>query len=314
MKELVNNVPQQITEAVSIGKKAAIQSINKSFSTVIIAGLGGSGIGGKIVSQLVAEDCKLPILTCNDYFLPAFVDDKTLVIACSYSGNTEETLSAIEDGARKGATIATVTSGGKLAQLASENNWQKIIIPGGQPPRAMLAYSLTALLFMLEGFKLVSEKYTDYLEGAAKFLEDNRQEIKKEAEQIAQFFKGKTPVLYADAAYEGLLVRWRQQLNENSKMLAWHHVLPEMNHNELVGWAGGHDGLAVLIIRDENDYKRTAFRMETSKATFGKYTPHVHETFAKGENRLVKTLYLNWVGDWVSVYLADIKGIDPTEK
>jgi glucose/mannose-6-phosphate isomerase len=313
MRELVDSVPHQIKDALSIGRNAGIKPYERSFNSVLIAGLGGSGIGGKIVSQLVADDCKLPILTCNDYFLPAFVDDKTLVIACSYSGNTEETLSALDDAKRKGAAIAAVTSGGKLADLAKQNNYPHIIIPGGNPPRSMLAYSLTSLLFLFEGFNLVNEKYTDYLENAASFLESNRSEIMTKAEEIARFFLAKTPVLYADAAYEGLVVRWRQQINENSKMLCWHHVLPEMNHNELVGWAGGHNQLAVLLIRDHNDYKRTSFRMETSKEIFAKYTPHVHEVFAKGENRLAKTIYLSWLGDWVSVLLADLKGVDPTE-
>lgn len=313
MKDLVSIVPKQISEAVAIGKKANIQLVNRNFSNVVIAGLGGSGIGGKMVSQLVVDDCKLPIVTCNDYFLPAFVDENTLVIACSYSGNTEETLSAVEDAVRKGAFIAAITSGGKLAKLAQENSYPHIIIPGGNPPRSMLAYSFTSLLFLLEAFQLVSEKYTDYLNQAAEFLEANREEITAQGEEIARFFNRKIPVLYADAAYEGLVVRWRQQINENGKMLCWHHVLPEMNHNELVGWAGGNENLAVLVIRDHNDYKRTAFRMDTSKEIFSTYTPHVREVFAKGGNRLAKILYLSWLGDWVSVYLADLKGVDPTE-
>jgi glucose/mannose-6-phosphate isomerase len=313
MRELVDSVPHQIKDAIKIGQATGIKPFERDFTNILIAGLGGSGIGGKIVSQLVADDCKLPILTCNDYFLPAFVDDKTLVIACSYSGNTEETLSALEDAKRKGAAIAAVTSGGKLAEIAIAHHYPHIIIPGGNPPRSMLAYSLTSLLFLLEGFHLVSEKYTDYLLNTATFLENNRDEITTKAEEIARFFISKTPVLYADAAYEGLIVRWRQQINENAKMLCWHHVLPEMNHNELVGWAGGSEQLAVLLIRDPDDYKRNSFRMETSKEVFAKHTPHIREVFAEGENRLIKTLYLSWLGDWVSVYLADLKGVDPTE-
>ncbi|MFN3916935.1 MAG: bifunctional phosphoglucose/phosphomannose isomerase [Flavobacteriales bacterium] len=313
MRELVDSVPRHITDALNIGINADIKPYDRSFTNILIAGLGGSGIGGKIISQLVADDCKLPIVICNDYFLPTFVDDKTLVIACSYSGNTEETLSALDDAKRKGASIAAVTSGGKLAEMANANNYPHIVIPSGNPPRAMLAYSITSLLFLLEGFNLVSEKYTDYLGETAVFLENNKEEITSNAKHIAAFLHSKTPVLYADAAYEGLIIRWRQQINENAKMLCWHHVLPEMNHNELVGWAGGSDQLAVLLIRDHNDYKRTSFRMETSKEIFFKYTPHIYEVFAKGENRLAKTLYLSWIGDWVSVYLSDLKGVDPTE-
>jgi glucose/mannose-6-phosphate isomerase len=121
------------------------------------------------------------------------------------------------------------------------------------------------------------------------------------------------PVIYSDASFEGVAVRFRQQINENSKMLCWHHALPEMNHNELVGWTTPNDKLAVVFFRNETDYKRTQARMELTKKIVSGYTPHVFEIWSKGNTPIERTLYLVHLGDWISWYLSELKQIDATE-
>ena len=140
-----------------------------------------------------------------------------------------------------------------------------------------------------------------------------RKAIEKKAQSIAQKLAGKTPIIYAAQDYEGLAIRVRQQINENSKMLAWHGAIPEMNHNELVGWRDKDDSRAVLLLRNEDDYERNQTRMEINKKIIRKYTPNIIEVYSKGESYWEKIFYFIHLTDWVSVYLADLHDVDATE-
>lgn len=313
MKEFVSDFSNQLEKALEIG--ASIQPITakKPIQNVVITGLGGSGIGGKIVSQLLAGKSLVPILTNNDYGIPNFVNEHTLVIASSYSGNTEETIEAVEKAHQKGASIFCVTSGGKIEGFAKANNLDLALIPGGLPPRAALGYSMPQLFFVLQAYGLIDNDFIKSIQGGIALIREEQKHIHAEAKAIAARLHGKTPVLYADAKFEGLITRIRQQLNENSKVLCWHHVLPEMNHNELVGWAGGDANLAVVMIQSESDYYRTTERFAFSKNVFQKYTTNISEISAKGSDDLERTLYLISLTDWVSVYLAELRNVDPVE-
>jgi glucose/mannose-6-phosphate isomerase len=211
------------------------------------------------------------------------------------------------------AKIVCVTSGGKIAEMAKQNNCDVIFIPGGSPPRAALAYSLTQLFFILKKFQLVRTDFEKQLRNAADMLDAEEKKIQNEASMVADFLHTTIPVIYAVDGFNGVATRFRQQLNENSKMLAWHHVLPEMNHNELVGWAGGRNDLAVVILRNKTDYQRTQMRIEFSKKVFAKHTPNIKEIWSKGNSMLEQSLYLIHLTDWVSLFLAGKKGIDPVE-
>jgi glucose/mannose-6-phosphate isomerase len=313
MKNLVQNFPEQLRAAISIGEKAEIRNPRFEIRNVVITGLGGSGIGGTIVSEIVSSECPVPIMVNKDYFLPAFVNENTLVIVSSYSGNTEETLQAMESALKAKAKIVCITSGGKISDMAKENNCDLIAIPGGMPPRACLAYSLTQLFFVLNKLKLTGETYIDNLKASVDLIIKEENAIRSEAAVIAEFLFKKIPVIYAVDGYSGVATRFRQQINENSKMLCWHHILPEMNHNELVGWAGGSDDLAVIILRNKTDYSRTQERIKISKEVFSKHTHHVKEIWSKGNSQLEKSLYLIHLTDWVSCYLADKRGVDAVE-
>ena len=313
MKNLVQSFSKQLTEALQIGEKAKLSAHNKPIQNILISGLGGSGIGGTIVAQLISEEAKIPVLVNKEYSLPAFVNENTLFIACSYSGNTEETVEALEQAIAKKAKVVCVTSGGKVADIAKAKNLDIITIPGGMPPRACLGYSLTQLFFVLSFNNIISKRSIAEIAAAATLLEKEEAEIKKQAMITADFLLNKIPVIYTTGANEGVAIRFRQQINENSKMLCWHHVIPEMNHNELVGWTQKNDSLAVIIFRDNDDYERNKTRIEICKGVFKKYTSNILDIYSKGNSRIEKSLYLIHLGDWASCFIADKKNIDATE-
>jgi glucose/mannose-6-phosphate isomerase len=313
MKELVAAFPEQIREALEIGRKAIITNWNHSLENVLITGLGGSGIGGSLVSQLVEHESKLPIGVNKNYFLPNYINAHSLVIVCSYSGNTEETVNCLNEATKKQAKIVCITSGGKIAEIAKEKGYDLILIPGGMPPRSCLGYSLIQLFFVLKHFGIINTDFEKDFISAANLIETEAKQIENQAQVIAEKLLHKIPVIYADAAYESVAIRFRQQLNENSKILCWHHVFPEMNHNELVGWRNQNDDLAVIILRNHSDFERTQKRMEICKQTFSKYCSTIIDLFSKGKSDIEKSIYLIHITDWISCLIADLKGIDAVE-
>lgn len=313
MKELISTFTKQLTEAMAIGEKANFTTPQNEIRNVIITGLGGSGIGGSIIAQVTEKEIKIPVLVNKDYFLPNYVDQHTLVIVSSYSGNTEETVQCFEMALEKKAKICCVTAGGKILEMAKSKNIDYIVIPGGRPPRSAIAYSFTQLFYVLHGYNLISDAFKAALKKSVELIDHEEEHIMSEAYYLAEKLHKKIPVIYSAANYEGVAIRFRQQINENSKMVCWHHVLPEMNHNELVGWTIANKKLAVIFFRNEDDYNRTQARMNLTKQVVSKYTPYVFEVFSKGASQLEKTFYLIHFGDWVSWYLSEIRDIDATE-
>lgn len=313
MKLLIDRFPEFLSDAISIGEGAQLSPLTKKINNIVITGLGGSGIGGTIISQLVAHELNVPVVIHKNYGIPNFVDHNTLLIGCSYSGNTEETLNAIDAAKSKGAQIACITSGGQLETLAKDNQWNCILVPGGNPPRAMLAYSLTQLFFLFVHYGLINSNYLSQIKTAQKLLLAEKESIINLAKTIVTKINGKRIVAYGDSVFAGVIERFRQQLNENSKQLAWHHALPEMNHNELVGWGGGDDSIAVLIFRSDFDNPRTKIRMDLSQKIFKNYTPTVLELNAKGANHIEQAFYHILLGDWISILLAESNDVDPIE-
>ncbi len=313
METYIEKFPENMIEAIEIGQKAASKFKSKEVDHVVIVGLGGSGIGGKIVSQLVWDKCPVPITLVNDYRIPSWVNERTLFVATSYSGNTEETLSALSEAIQHGAQIAAITSGGKLKDLCWERGYNLIEIPGGQPPRTSFGYNSVQQFFMLQAYGLIDGYFIDDLREAAKVLEEESGLIRTEAAAIANKIAHTIPVIYSETRSEGLAVRLRQQINENAKMLCWHHVVPEMNHNELVGWAGGDDRFSVLMLHTPEDHPGSVTRMKLSKEIMGKHTDKIVDLRPKGNSRIARAYYLIHLGDWISFYLAKELNVDPLE-
>ena len=313
MQTLIANFSKQLTEAISIGNHAKLTESKNKISSVLICGLGGSGIGGSIVSELVADNANVPINITKGYFIPAYVNENTLVIISSYSGNTEETLNCMASAIAKKAKIVCVTSGGKVQELAKANNFDCIVVPGGMPPRACLGYSLTQLFFILGFHKIINNNFKPELEAAINLIDKEENNIMAEAKSIAEKLKDKTPVIYATTYNEGIAIRFRQQLNENAKILCWHHIIPEMNLNELVGWTQKNDHLSVIIFLDKDEYFRNMTRVEINKEVIKKYASNITEIYSKGNSAIEKAIYFIHLGDWVSVLLAELRGVDAVE-
>lgn len=305
MKQLIHDFPKHIEEALKIAKAAVLKNPTNKIDNVIICGMGGSGIGAKIVSNWVYDDIKIPISLVTDYTLPAFASSNSLVIGSSYSGNTEETISALEIAKSVGAHIVCVCSGGKMEVFCSENDYDCILVPGGNPPRSTLAYSLVQLLHILHSFGLIGSSTIDQMDKSRALLTNNLEDIQTVAKELSSHLYGKVGILYGETIYEGVIVRARQQFNENSKYLCWHHTIPEMNHNELVGWGGGDNRFAPVFFETSDIHPRNKKRFEiTSKATEDK-CGKVMTVLAKGESRVEQSLYLIHIVDWASYYLCE---------
>ena len=313
MRRLVKQFTNQLTDALLIGKKAQLTLPKKSIYSIVITGLGGSGIGGTIAKQLVADQIKIPVLVNNDYSLPTFVNENTLVIVSSFSGNTEETLEALKQAQSVNAEIACITSGGKLAEIARENNYNLIILPKAFSPRAMLTYSVVQQFFLFKHYGIIDDSFIGKIQSTGTFLDSEVESIKDLAHQTALALHSKTFVIYSEASIEGVAIRLRQQINENSKSLGWHHVVPEMNHNELVGWAGGKPEYTVILLRTSYEFSRSKVRLDISKEIIKKHTPNVIELDAKGDTLIEQSFYHILLGDWVSVYLAELNQVDDVE-
>lgn len=310
MRELINAFPENLTEAITIVKKSSLKNSYPLFSNVVICGMGGSGIGGKLVASWIANEINIPINFCQDYTLPSYVNDKTLIIASSNSGNTEETLSAALEAHKRNAVIVAVCSGGKLHSFCKQWGYDCIVVPGGSPPRTTLAFSIVQLTHIFAELNLIKKEKLTEFSLAKEMIICNKNEIHAEAKQLADFINGKELIIYSESKDEAIAIRARQQFNENSKILCNTHTIPEMNHNELVGWYGGADRYAVLFL-DTNDWhsknkKRLAFSIETIKSK----TNHIMSLYSKGDTVLVRSLYLINIIDWASFYLAEVNNVD----
>ena len=313
MNDYISDFTKHLSEALEIGRSTIMDESVADIHNVLICGLGGSGIGGTIVSDIISDQIDIPVSATKDYSIPNFVDENTLVIASSYSGNTEETLYALEACQARMAQIACVTSGGKLAELAKAKGFNLIQIPGGHPPRAMFGYSFTQLFFILHHYGLIDDSFQLEFEKGITLLGECEEGIKSEAKQLADKLFDTTPVIYTAAGFEGVGIRFRQQINENSKMLCWHHVIPEMNHNELLGWRINTDKLGVVYFRNKSDYDRNQVRIDINKEVLAKYTDNINEIWSKGDTKIENSLYHIHLGDWISWYLSEMNKVDAIE-
>jgi glucose/mannose-6-phosphate isomerase len=313
MSSLIAAFPQNLTDALAIAREVKLSIPADGIRNVVICGMGGSGIGGRIVAQWISSTCPVPILSLQDYEVPAFVGKDTLVIGSSYSGNTEETLIAAEECRRRGARFIGICSGGKMEDFCRNNDYDVIIVPGGNPPRTAIAFSIVQLTAIFSQLGFAEGIALQQIESARGLIVSGQEAIKAEAHEIAERMCGKVPVVYASADYEGVAVRAKQQFNENSKMIGWMHVVPEMNHNELVGWGGGDDRYAALFLQTGDLNKRNSRRFDISVEIVRKKTGNVIIAEAKGDNKIERSLYLINLVDWTSLYLSELKNGDPIE-
>ena len=310
MRDLIEKFPNNLSEALNISKQHPLKKEYPKFCNIVICGMGGSGIGGKLVSSWIQNEIDIPINFCQDYTLPKYVNNNTLIIASSNSGNTEETISSMIEADEKGATIIAVCSGGKLQSLCEKLNYEYIIVPGDNPPRTSLAFSIVLLTSIFGQLNLINKEKLKEFELAKELIISNKNDIHLEAKKLADFINSKELIIYSEAKYEAVAIRARQQFNENSKILCNHHTIPEMNHNELVGWYGGADHYAVLFLETDDWHKKNKKRLAFSINTIKNKTNNIKSIYSKGETILIKSLYLINIIDWASLYLAEKNNID----
>lgn len=319
MRELLVQFPEQWEKAMALTANLKLRVKKRKIKTICIAGMGGSAIGADLMRTYCYAQCSKPVQVARHYTIPGWVDENTLFITCSYSGNTEETRSAFEQARKKGAQIILVTSGGELLVEASNNDIDYIKIPGGLPPRAALAYSFVPLYRIFQTLGLSNEG-DEGLEDTAQFLQHQGELLaeldESEAASIAANMAHTLPIIYSDSTFmEPVNLRWRGQFEENSKTLAYGNLLPEMNHNEIVGWekiAHLTGRLSVIMLVDMDDHPKVRQRMDIVKELIEHHAANYYVLQTRGEHRLTRMFSLIQLGDWVSFYLAMINKADPT--
>lgn len=314
MKKLIQDFALQLEDAVSIGEKASIDQPSNSIENVVISGLGGSGIGGSIIQAILRDTCKVPIEVNKSYNTPAYVNEHTLFIACSFSGNTEETINCVNSVLDK-AHIVAITSGGELQQIVEKNNLSYITIPGeSKCPRANLGYSLIQLYYVLHYLGLIDEGFKDALNNSIALINNEQNNMIADAKAIAKSLKDKLPIIYCGATLLPIAIRFQHQINENGKQLCHVNVFSEMNHNELVGWVNPvpiYEHAKVVYLHSNYDNARETKRMEICRSIFENKTSEVLDINAKGETLLEQVFYLIHLTDWVSFFLAELNNVDP---
>ena len=324
MLETIESFPIQCEDAKNIGSALRLpDSYRIPYYNIVCAGLGGSAAGADILRSYLWDEAKVPLFVNRNYLLPAFVDDRTLVVVSSYSGDTEETISAYRCARKKGAKVVAITSNGLLRKLAGEDNIPVIPIPKGLQPRCAIGYLFFPLLILLSKTSLVKNKARD-IDETIKILDEIKRnktgfdvpEKKNIAKQIASSLYGKYPVIYASQDYMDCAVtRWRAELAENAKTLSSGHLFPEMNHNEIVGWQNPakvlKDFTAIVLRDDVFDHPRISRRMDITTEILKKEGVKTIDVKPSGRSRLARIFSLIYTGDFVSYYSALLNRIDP---
>ncbi len=329
MFDILLNFPKQIEHAIEIGKNApTLDTKNGIPNKFMILGMGGSAIGGdtlRAYSQATQGADHLNISVSRNYSIPKFVDKDFCVIASSYSGGTEETLSAFAQAQSQTDKLIAISSGGKLSQIAESSDIPLIKIPGGMMPRCAVAYSFFPLLFQLIRIGAYKQNAIDVtlaaIEELLPLLKKRSEELaiideKNPAIQIAQRLVGSAAVVYsACERLDTVNLRWRGQIQENAKQLAFGALLPEMNHNEINSWSFPQDMLdrfVIIMLKDIDDNPRTKIRFEAIEEILKPIAKDIINIESESKYLLTRIFDLVYLADWVSYYLSLLNGTDPT--
>jgi glucose/mannose-6-phosphate isomerase len=314
----VEGQPHQLEDALWRVESAGIVSRERS-GGLVVCGMGGSAIGGELAAAVIGDRARIPLRTVRGYTLPPGASDDALVLCASYSGNTEETLACFEAAGTAGAERVALTTGGRLAALAREEGAPVIGVPSGMQPRAAVAYMLVGALecAALSG---AAPSMRDDVPGASKLLTELVREWGPDApddalpKQLARRLHGHVAVVYGAGATASVAFRWKSQLNENAKVPAFSAELPEADHNELSGWEGapGLGPFAALLLDDPGADDRLRRRLELTAAEVSATGGRVERIPGRGDTALERVCSAVLLGDLLSIYLAVLRGVDPT--
>ncbi len=313
------NAAQHYREAAEVAEK--IQVNYPKPANIVVAGLGGSAIGGDLLKDWAKTQLSVPIEVSREYQLPEYANKNTLALICSYSGDTEETLSSFLDALKRKCMIFCISSGGALIKQAQEHKVPYLQVPAGMPPRAALPYMLVPLLILMEKIGLVKDVKKELDEAIVllkKISYENGPEMPTRdnfAKTVATHIGDSAPAIYGFGFYRSVAQRFKQQFNENAKSAAKWEVFPELDHNEIVGWEGRGEQckyFSVIFIRDSNEPVEIESRIEITKQIMEQAGLIMFDLNVQGKSTLAKMLSTIVVGDFTSIYLAILRGTDPT--
>lgn len=314
--QVLRNSYSQISDAWNY--KIDLNGLKRNnFSSILFCGLGGSAISGDLLSDYLYGELTIPFNVVRGYNLPAYVNQNTLVIISSYSGNTEETISCFKQSLAKKSQLVVITSGGKIEKIASSNNIPVIKIPGGFQPRYALGLSFYSLLKLIHelGFAEENKNVTDTI-NLWKIRSDDYSGENNYALQLAEQLVGLIPVIYSSEYLSSAGYRFKCQLNENAKLHAFYHTLPEMNHNEIVGWESYKEKqfhTKVIYLLDKEYHPQIKKRFDTLKELLAGKAIEILTISSNEENRKVRIMDLIFLADWISFYASVLRGFDPSE-
>jgi glucose/mannose-6-phosphate isomerase len=322
--QAVEGLPAQLAEAVGLAQAVDGLPSADGVGGIAVLGMGGSGISGELCRSILAPVAPVPVATIRDYDLPDWVGPDTLVFAVSYSGNTEETLSAFHQAAERGARIVAVTTGGALAAEAAVRGYPAVIVPGGLMPRAALGYVgipplvVCSRLGLALGLDAALEEAQEVVARRAGECHRSVPAASNPAKRLAARLLGYLPLVWGAEGIAGAAAyRLKCQLNENAKVLAHWATFPELNHNEVVGlYRDGPDpfpnpAVGVVVLRHDGEHPRTARRIDVTRSLVSDSVAFVEDVWARGSSPLARLLDLVVTGDHASTYLGIARGADP---
>ena len=276
-------------------------------AAVVMAGMGGSAMGGELLRALVAADCPVPITRVRGFGVPAWAGPGTLVVCTSYSGDTAETLACARQAYAQGAALLAVASGGELARLADELGFPCAVVPGGMQPRAALGYLFGAMAGAFAACGLSSDGI------AEEFAAGVEASDRDAADELGRQLAGSVPLVYGAGPLGAVAYRWKTQFNENAKMHAFSHAFPELDHNEIVAWEGAPAGtFAAVMLRDRGESPQIARLIDATAELIEPDAVLVEHVPGRGETAAARAFSMVAHGDWVSYHAAIARGVDPT--
>ena len=294
---------------------------DRQLTKVVIAGMGGSALAALLTKAWLEENLRIPLEVVREYELPTYVDESTLVVASSYSGNTEETLACLQQAAELGAQRAVIAAGGQLIEIAEGEKIAHVKIPSGLQPRMAVLFNLKALLVTLMHFGIVQHDLLDEVSAAGEWLKAESDKWtplvpmdKNLAKELALQAVGKTPVFYGGRLTGPAAYKWKISWNENAKNVAFWNVYPEANHNEFIGWSSHpvEKPFAVFDLRSSFEHPRILKRFEISDRLLSGLRPKATVVQLAGDTPLKQLLWASILADFVSIYVAVLNGVDPT--
>lgn len=318
----ISRFSEQCQDAVGIAKACSHFPKLKKIHNIVILGMGGSAIGGDLLKTLFINESPVPIIVNRNYSLPNFVNEKSLVFAVSYSGNTEETLTAFKEVLKKKTNVVVISSGGRLAFLANRQKIPFIKIPSGLPPRAAMGYLFLPMIVLLGRWNIIENQTLNILEAINAIQKQEemyncgKNSPGNSAKEMAVKIHKKIPLIIGtEGLTDTIALRWKCQFNENSKNLAFVQIFPELGHNEVEGWKGMgklSKNLIGLFLRSSHETEDTLNRINAIKSFLKNYVSEIIDVKVQESGRLTQILSLCYLGDYVSFYLSILNKIDPT--